>query len=149
MDRDDIDQGGALITDGKLVNPFWRFRQVLLFIPRIIFYLFIAPWNYMTITNPPAGKDNRGKNYRIGLAVYFTSVVVLRFWGAGDILIVIILLTLSLVAAACRLVMLWQSKLNFRYTWKQMIKHILKYRLSDSDLSNFLTERRPYEDGET
>ena len=149
MDRDDIDQGGVIVTDGKLINPFWRFRQVLLFIPRIIFYLFITPWNYMAITNPPGGRGNRGENYRIGLAVYFTSAVVLRFWGVKNILIVITLFALALVASACRLVMLWQSKLNFRYTWKQMIKHILKYNLRDSDRSNYLTERRPYEDGET
>lgn len=149
MNRPDVDQGGSLRTDGKLVNPFWRFRQVLLFIPRIIFYLFIAPWNYMAITNPPAGKGKRGENYRIGLAVYFTSAVVLRFWGAKNTLIWITLFALALIAFACRLVMLWQSKLNFKYTWKQMIHHILKYRLRDSDLSNYLTERRPYKDDET
>ena len=149
MNRPDVDQGGVLVTDRKPINPFWQFRRVILFIPRIIFYLFIAPWNYMAITNPPGGRDNRGKNYRIGLAVYFKSAVVLRFWGAKNILIVITLLALALVASACRLVMLWQPKLNLQFTWKQMIKHILKHNLNDSNQSTYLTERRPYEDYET
>lgn len=149
MDRADLDQGGILRTEGNLINPFWRFRSVVLFVPRIILYLFITPWNYMAIMNPPGGKGGRGENYRIGLTIYFTTAVVFRFWGAEDILIVIILLTLVLVAFACRLVMLWQSKLNFRYTWKQMLKHIVKYNLSDSSQSNYLTERRSYEEDET
>lgn len=148
MDRDDIDQGGILITDGKLVNPFWRFRQVLLFVPRIIFYLFIAPWNYMAITNPPGGRNNRGENYRIGLTIYFTSAVVLRFWGANNTLIAIALLTLVMVAFTCRLAMLWQSKLNFRHTWKEMFKLISIYNLMDSNQSVYLTKRRSFEESE-
>lgn len=149
MNRPDVDQGGVVVTDGKPINPFWRFRQVFLFVPRIIFYLFISPWNYMAITNPPGGRGRRVENYRIGLAVYFTSAVVLRFWGAKNILIVITLLALALVASACRFVMLWQSKLNLKFTCKQMIKHILKHNLSDSNQSNYLTERCPYEADET
>lgn len=149
MDRADLDQGGILRTDDKLVNPFWRFRQVMLFVPRIIFYLFIALWNYMAITNPPGGRNNRGENYRIGLTIYFTSAVVLRFWGANNTLIVITLLALVLVAFICRLAMLWQSKLNFRYTWKQVFKLILTYNLMDSNQSVYLTERRSFEEGET
>ena len=149
MNRADIDQGGILRTDGKLINPFWRFRQALLFVPRIIFYLFMAPSNYMAITNPPGGRNNRGENYRIGLTIYFTSAVVLRFWGANNTLIVITLLALVLVAFICRIAMLWQSKLNFRHTWKEMFRLILTYNLMDSNQSVYLTERRSFEESET